>query len=71
MRLQDKVIVVTGATSGIGKGIARVLAGEGACIVLAGRNSIAGLKVEEQICQDGGNAFSWKQIFVVWTCVGR
>lgn len=57
MRLQDKVIVVTGATSGIGKGIARVLAGEGACIVLAGRNSTAGLKVEEQICRDGGNAF--------------
>ena len=51
MRLQDKVIVVTGATSGIGKGIARVLAGEGA--------------------RTEAMHFSWKQIFVVWTCVGR
>lgn len=56
MRLQDKVIVVTGATSGIGKGIARVLSDEGAYVVLAGRSSNAGRNVEEQICRKGGNA---------------
>ena len=61
MRLQDKVIVVTGATSGIGKGIARVLAGEGACIVLAGRNSIAGLKVEEQTKQVNKKWEEWSK----------
>ncbi|MGZ5181920.1 MAG: SDR family NAD(P)-dependent oxidoreductase [Ramlibacter sp.] len=36
-RFQDKVVVVTGAGSGIGEGIARRFSAEGACVVLAGR----------------------------------
>lgn len=35
MELKDKVAVVTGAASGIGRGIARVLAGEGADVVVS------------------------------------
>lgn len=34
MRLQDRVVVVTGASGGIGRGIARALLDEGARIVL-------------------------------------
>lgn len=36
-RFVDKVVVVTGAGSGIGEGIARRFSAEGACVVLAGR----------------------------------
>jgi meso-butanediol dehydrogenase/(S,S)-butanediol dehydrogenase/diacetyl reductase len=36
-RFLDKVVVVTGAGSGIGEGIARRFSAEGACVVLAGR----------------------------------
>lgn len=40
-QLNDRVTVITGAGSGIGKGIARAFAGEGAILVLAGRTRTA------------------------------
>jgi 3-hydroxybutyrate dehydrogenase len=49
MSLSGKVAVVTGSTSGIGLGIARALAGEGAAILLNGFGDpaqIAGLRAE-------------------------
>ena len=37
-KLQEKVVLVTGANRGIGKGIARAMAAEGAKVVIAARN---------------------------------
>jgi len=39
--LQGKVVLVTGAAGGIGRAVARVLAGDGARVVLAGRGEAA------------------------------
>ncbi|MBS4195693.1 SDR family NAD(P)-dependent oxidoreductase [Lederbergia citri] len=48
-RLQDKVVVITGSTKGIGKGIALMCAEEGAKVVVSGRNRDAGNAVVEEI----------------------
>ena len=56
MRLRGKVVLVTGATRGIGRGIARVCAREGAQVVLAGRTVVAGEEVAREIAADGGDA---------------
>ena len=63
-RLQDKVIVVTGASSGFGRGIARACAGEGAKIVsdvhenpnTGGFEDDANLTTAQVIEKDGGQA---------------
>lgn len=41
-KLKDKVCIVTGATSGMGKSIAEVFSNEGAKLVLSGRNTERG-----------------------------
>jgi len=56
MRLQDKVIVVTGAAQGIGEAYAKALATEGAKVVVADINQEAGEQVAKQIKADGGHA---------------
>ena len=52
-RLEDKVALVTGSTSGIGKGIAREFALEGARVVLNGRDEEAGRLAVEEISGSG------------------
>lgn len=49
MRLKDRVAVVTGAASGIGKGIALRFAEEGAHVVVNDRNLMAAESVSEKI----------------------
>ena len=56
MRVQDKVIVVTGAAQGIGEAYARALAGEGAKVVVADINEESGQQVVKHIQTDGGAA---------------
>jgi NAD(P)-dependent dehydrogenase (short-subunit alcohol dehydrogenase family) len=49
MKLQDKVCIVTGATSGMGKAIAQGLSSEGARLVLSGRNKESGQALENSL----------------------
>ncbi|QDP39212.1 SDR family oxidoreductase [Radiobacillus deserti] len=56
MRLKDKVAVVTGAASGMGKEIAKLYAVEGAKVVLADLNIEGVEKVVEEITINGGTA---------------
>ena len=54
--LQNKVALVTGGTSGIGKAAAVALAKAGAKVVVAGRRAEEGNKVVKTIQQAGGDA---------------
>jgi 2-hydroxycyclohexanecarboxyl-CoA dehydrogenase len=56
MTLEGRVAVVTGATGGIGAGLAVMLAGEGARVVLAGRREAALERVAADIRGSGGIA---------------
>ncbi|MCE8423627.1 MAG: 3-oxoacyl-[acyl-carrier-protein] reductase [Candidatus Methanoperedens sp.] len=57
MRLKDKVTIITGAGSGIGRETAILFAKEGSKIVIADVNEKAGLEVAETIKNEGGEAF--------------
>lgn len=54
--LQSKLIVVTGGAKGIGEGISRTLAAEGAVVVIVGRNEEDNIKTVESIIASGGKA---------------
>ena len=54
LNLKDKVIVVTGGASGIGRGIVTLLAKEGAIPVIVGRSAEDSLKVVKEISGAGG-----------------
>lgn len=55
---QDKVAVITGAASGIGRSLAERCASEGMKVILAGRNEENLLQVEKEIKLAGGNVLS-------------
>ena len=55
-RLKNNVAVVTGSTGGIGEGIARALAAEGAAVVVSGRRTGQGEAVARDIREHGREA---------------
>lgn len=58
MRLEGKVAIVTGAGRGLGKGIAKKLAEEGASVVLADMNPAD--EAVKEITDNGGTAVAYK-----------
>ena len=57
-RLENKIALVTGASRGIGEAVARTLAAHGAEVILASRKIDDLKRVEDEIVQAGGRAFS-------------
>lgn len=58
MKLQDKVCIVTGAASGIGKAIADIYAAQGGKVVIADLNLDAAQKAADDIVAAGGTAMA-------------
>ena len=56
ININNKVAIVTGASRGIGEGIARVFANEGASVICVARSKDDGIKVVNSINNSGGKA---------------
>lgn len=57
LKLQNKVVIVTGGAKGIGEGIVHVLASEGAIPVIVGRNAEDNQKVVDALAAEGKESF--------------
>ena len=58
MRLQGKIAIVTGAAGGIGEGIAKAYAAEGATVLACDLNEDGAAETAEAINKEGGKASS-------------
>ncbi|MGP4014551.1 SDR family NAD(P)-dependent oxidoreductase [Saccharopolyspora sp. 5N708] len=56
LKLTGKRALVTGSTQGLGEATARMLAAEGAAVVIHGRDETRAKAVAEAVCADGGRA---------------
>lgn len=56
MAIKDKVVIITGASSGIGEATAKMLAAKGAKVVLGARNTNKLQKLADEIKTAGGQA---------------
>jgi len=54
--IKDKVVIITGASSGIGEATAKLLASKGAKVVLGARRADKLKQIAEEITKDGGEA---------------
>lgn len=64
-RLQDKVAIITGATSGIGEASARVFAAHGAKLVIAGRSQERGEALVQELKTQYGDRFVFHAVNVI------
>lgn len=64
-RLQDKVAIITGATSGIGEATARVFAAHGAKLVVAGRSQERGEALAQELKALYGDRFMFHAVNVI------
>jgi len=55
-KLQDKIIIISGSTSGMGEAIARLFASEGARVVVNGQNEERGHQIAREINESGGQS---------------
>ena len=60
VRLKDKVAIITGAASGIGKATAKLFAEHGAKVVVADIDKDGGSQTVTQIQNDGNEAILFK-----------
>jgi NAD(P)-dependent dehydrogenase (short-subunit alcohol dehydrogenase family) len=58
LKLDGKVALVTGSSKGIGEGVARGLAREGAIVIVHGRNKTKTEEVAHAIIDQGGRAYA-------------
>ncbi len=58
MKLKNKIVLVTGASKGLGKAIALRFSAEGATVLLTGRNIGSLKEISEYITSGGGNALA-------------
>jgi L-fucose dehydrogenase len=64
LQLNNKVIIVSGGARGIGEGIVKVLAKEGAIPVIIGHNEVHNINTVNEVERNGGKAF---QVFAELT----
>jgi 3-oxoacyl-[acyl-carrier protein] reductase len=57
LKLDGKIALVTGSSKGIGEGIAKGLAREGAIVIVHGRNKTSTEEVAHDIVTQGGRAY--------------
>jgi len=68
LQLKDKVIIVTGGAKGIGAGIVRACAAEGAIPVIVGRDAEAGRALQTELLKNGKCSLITMELSTPETC---